>query len=214
MERNQRPAPVPDPVRPVLREQRPVTSGAGHEGIQLVREVCLGEHFLAGAESQLSAVVGASICLTAHDPKLGIGGAVHFLLPGESAAKAWVDIGSPSLREGNLIIEHLFTAIHKAGGHRSRLHLGVFGAARLGPEAEATAAHNHAFLRTFLNLERLATITVALGGHQARQVGFSPRTGEIEVYPLSETAGEAIRRAESVYLSRRPPTTADSIELF
>jgi chemotaxis protein CheD len=139
------------------------------------RPIPLGEFAIAANGEALVTKTGMAVFVAVRDPVLGIGGGASVLLPADEARH---DVPATlSMRLGNLEMEHLLTALHKRGVPRARLEFFVFGAAADG-HGRTVAAANAALVRSFLEIEGLRLVHEDLGGTFARDIAFTPASGE------------------------------------
>ena len=149
--------------------------------------VIRGDHRISADPGEvLTTVLGSCVAACLHDPRSGLGGMNHFLLPEGGAGRA--DPTPYGLHAMELLINGLL----KQGASRSRLVAKVFGGARMREGLGDIGAANATFARRFLADEGIACVTASLGGERARRVRFWPATG----------------RAQQMFLDRVEPADA------
>ncbi len=82
------------------------------------------------------------------DPRAGVGGMNHFLLPGALVGK------SEGVERGVHAMELLINALLQAGAKRDRLEAKIFGGARMMKNLSDIGAKNASFATDFLRQER------------------------------------------------------------
>ncbi len=141
-------------------------------------QIIAGQLYVSGADEQITTVLGSCVAVCMRDPRAGLGGMNHFLLPGEDPERH-----GDELRYGRHAIEHLIAELEKNGGQRQRFETQLFGGGRVigGTGAIDIGAANIEFARRFLKQQRLAVSNESLGGGYSRRVRFHPLTGEAHV---------------------------------
>ncbi|MFQ5566075.1 MAG: chemotaxis protein CheD [Paracoccaceae bacterium] len=139
----------------------------------------------------LGSCVAACIC----DPRAGVGGLNHFLLPDEGSAAA---PAADAARYGAQAMEMLIAEIVRRGGERSRLQAKLFGGAEVMalPSASPVGKSNREFARGFLRREGIPVTAADLGGTRARRVFFKPAADRVLVQMLDHTGADRVRREE------------------
>jgi chemotaxis receptor (MCP) glutamine deamidase CheD len=124
----------------------------------------------------IKTLVGSCIAVCVYDPVAQVGGMNHFMLPDAD------ERGTPAeaTRFGVHAMDCLIAAVMKAGGDRRRLLAKVFGGAHVldMPEHEGgVPQQNVAFIRRFLEAEKLPLSANDLGGSSPREVHLFTATG-------------------------------------
>lgn len=136
---------------------------------------------VATSPTRYTVILGSCVAVCIHDAEAGIGGAVHFLLPG------FPPEGDPEpMRWAGNAVPALIDLLLAAGANRDRLEARVFGGAAIGPHrAPGNLRIGYRNIEAALRL--LAGIPLHgndIGGHTARQLVFETRTGKARVRPL------------------------------
>lgn len=124
----------------------------------------------------LATVLGSCVSLCARDPRSGVGGMNHFLLPVASGA-------SPDQREakryGAFAIEDLLNRVCATAQlrDRSRLELKGFGGAAVMAGACDVGRRNVEILREILHRDGLSLTAQDFGGAFGRRILFHPASG-------------------------------------
>ena len=119
----------------------------------------------------LTTLLGSCVAVCLHDPKAGLGGMNHFLLPSGGNARAGGE------RYGVNAMEILINDLLKMGARRSRLVAKLFGGAQLGDGMAHIGAENARFAERFLHVEGIPCVASSLGGALPRRVRFVPSNG-------------------------------------
>lgn len=174
-----------------------------------------GEYYVTQNQELIATTLGSCVSACIRDPKLGIGGMNHFMLPfksGEDTAPA-----NASHRYGNFAMEHMINDILKNGGRRERLEVKVFGGGNVLPSMTAVGCKNAEFAREYLRTEGFDIKAEDLGGPYPRKVIYFPATGKVlmQRVAMSRRDEEEITRREIEYRNtlQRKPIEGD-IDLF
>jgi chemotaxis protein CheD len=149
----------------------------------------------------ISTILGSCVSACMHDPKAGVGGMNHFLLPGEG--------GREGLQYGAYAMELLINGMLARGARREGLQAKLFGGGRLLQGLTDIGRQNGEFAVRFLKDEGIPCMGASLGGDHARRIVFSPATGRVQQQKLM---GES-KVFEGERKPARPPPRGD-IELF
>ena len=120
----------------------------------------------------LSTVLGSCVAACIWDPRAGVGGMNHFLLPFGPAA----DRTDP-LRYGVHSMELLTNELLKQGANRKYLQAKLFGGATMLANLGRIGDANASFARDYLANENIPCMAEDLGGTLARRVVFHPTSG-------------------------------------
>lgn len=125
--------------------------------------------------------IGACIGLAVYDPKAGVGGILHFMLPdsdkeASSAQRApflFADTGIP----------HLFKECYRLGAVKRRMLVKVAGGGQVlgGSEHFNIGPRNYAALRKILLKNNVLICSEDVGGHRARILHLDMATGKVWV---------------------------------
>ena len=173
-----------------------------------------GEYYATGRDMLLVTVLGSCVAACIRDPKTGIGGMNHFMLPEGGDPH---DLMSASARYGSYAMEVLVNQLVKLGANRSRLEAKVFGGAAVlsGFTTVNVGEANSDFVLDYLAQERIRVVSQDLRGIHPRKVYFFPATGRVLVKKLRNVHNDTIVAREREYnrrLSRTP--IAGEVELF
>jgi chemotaxis protein CheD len=173
-----------------------------------------GEHYVTQAAGEmLVTVLGSCVCACIRDPRAGLAGMNHFMLP-ESSDGEWGQVPA-SLRYGNFAMERLINDIIKLGGRRSNLEIKVFGGANVLRNGATIGHQNSEFIESYLREERLPIAAKHLYGNHPRRVHYFAATGKVSMLLLRRQDDLADMSTEDKYrenLKREP--VSGSIEFF
>jgi chemotaxis protein CheD len=143
-----------------------------------------GQVFASDAPCEIATVLGSCVSVCLVDPKRGIGGANHYLLPVPVAG------AGASPRFGLAAIAQLVERMLALGSARSDLHAKVFGGASLLPggsreeEVGNLGAQNVALARRALADASIPIAAEDVGGNRGRKVVFRTDEGVVWVRKL------------------------------
>ncbi len=161
-----------------------------------------GQYYAATGPASISTVLGSCVAACLWDPRAGIGGMNHFMLPGDAApaASPW----AVSARFGVYAMEVLINEMIHLGADRRRLVAKAFGGARVlqGFGTLDVGRRNSEFVLAFLREERIQLASHDLQGVCPRKIHFFPATGKVQLKRLQLESNDALERQEREYLSR------------
>jgi chemotaxis protein CheD len=177
-----------------------------------------GEFYVTRSAEAVSTVLGSCIAACIRDPRNGVGGMNHFMLPEErnGGSDAWrEDDGTPSTRYGAYAMESLINEILKLGARRENLELKLFGGGRILPTMTDIGLRNIEFVRRFAQLEHLRVVAEDVGNTTPRHVIFFPASGRVLLKHLKPVESTAVADSDVKYRARLTETPVDSdVELF
>ena len=155
----------------------------------------------------LTTLLGSCVAACIHDPVAGVGGMNHFLLPDAEGCD------SEHMRYGVNSMELLINGILKLGGRRDRLHVWLFGGAKLFDRLTDIGSQNAAFAEEFIRREELIPMGGSLRGLKARRIQFWPVAGRARQLLLNKIDPAVVAPVAPV--SAKPAIDAGSdVELF
>jgi chemotaxis protein CheD len=155
----------------------------------------------------LTTVLGSCIAACIRDPRAGIGGMNHFLLPDGDAG------GGNARRFGVNAMEVLINGILKRGGDRSRLEAKLFGGANVIGMMSEIGSRNVEFAKQFLEAEGIAFVGGDVGGKHPRRIQYWPVTGRARQLAVRGATSDLVDR-ERMAASAQIATPDDTVELF
>jgi chemotaxis protein CheD len=171
-----------------------------------------GEFYVtAKPDEVLVTVLGSCVSACIRDPKTGIGGMNHFMLPmGDGGS--WE---GESTRYGNFAMEKLINELIKMGCPRERMEVKVFGGGNVIESSTQIGTKNAEFVLKFLANEGIPCAAQDLCGMHPRRIQYYPSTGRVVRRLLQVNESALIAREEKSYASRlSSKPTAGDIELF
>ena len=173
-----------------------------------------GEYYVTGRDMLLVTVLGSCVAACIRDPKTGLGGMNHFMLP-ESGDRN--DVLSSSMRYGGYAMEVLVNQLVKMGANRARLEAKVFGGGAVlrGFTTVNVGERNSEFVLEYLETERIRVVSQDLMGLYPRKVYYFPASGRVMVRKLKSVHNSTIIEREQIYGQRlKTSTIAGDVELF
>lgn len=173
-----------------------------------------GEYYVTSRDMLLVTVLGSCVSACIRDPKTGIGGMNHFMLP---------DVGdvhnplSESARYGGYAMEVLLNQLIKMGASRNRLEAKVFGGAAVlrGFTTVNVGEGNSTFVLEYLENENIRVTAKDLMDIYPRKVYYFPSNGKVLVKKLKTVHNNTIVDREQEYGSRlKTSSIAGDVELF
>ncbi|HKU15048.1 MAG TPA: hypothetical protein VJQ52_11685 [Steroidobacteraceae bacterium] len=175
-----------------------------------------GEYYVTCEDEVIDTVLGSCVAACIRNPKRGIGGMNHFMLPrpGAGAGDTWEKVAGRATRYGSASMEQLINRVLGAGGTRQELEVKIFGGGRVVPNLSDIGARNLDFVRDFLRHEGLRIVAEDAGDTCSRHVQYFARTGRVRVRHLRARTLEVGTR-EQRYLERLDQAPlAGEIDLF
>ncbi|MDO8877531.1 MAG: chemoreceptor glutamine deamidase CheD [Pseudolabrys sp.] len=173
-----------------------------------------GEYFVTGKTDEvLVTVLGSCVSACIRDPRAGVGGMNHFMLPHSKAGNWAGDL--QSTRFGNFAMEKLINELLKAGCSRNSLEIKVFGGGNVTDTQNAIGTDNSDFILRYLEAEGLRCVAQDLRGQLPRRIHYTPATGKVIRRLLGTGESSAVAREEKDYVSRLSQRSAGGeIQLF
>ncbi len=175
-------------------------------------KVLPGEFFVAAEDVVLTTVLGSCVSACIWDPKLGLGGMNHFLLPGESSTDPMSDSG----RYGVFAMEQLINELLKRGARKSALEAKVFGGGHVMKNFTTitVGSRNAEFVLKFLKTEGIRVASQDLLDVHPRRVAFFPASGRALCKHLKQADSTLIAAEESYSAKLVKKPVAGDVELF
>lgn len=173
-----------------------------------------GEFYVTGHDELITTVLGSCISACVRDPKAGLGGMNHFMLPLQSKQSHSNEFGSAA-RYGNFAMEQMINDILRNGGHRSRLEIKIFGGGKVMKGMTDVGKRNIAFVKEYIELEKINLLAEDVGGMYPRKVVYSPKTGKVMLKKLYNKHNSTIESRDESYFAKISKQKVESdIELF
>lgn len=162
-----------------------------------------GEFYVSAQDEMISTVLGSCVSACIRDRRLCIGGMNHFMLPEPVGERdGWSATVGRAARYGNDAMEQLINAIFKLGGRREDLEVKIFGGGRVLAQMTDIGRRNIAFVRRYLDAEKLTLSAEDVGDVHPRQVQFFPRSGRVRTRLLHGLQQSRLVDSEQHYLKR------------
>lgn len=181
-----------------------------------IAKVLPGEFYVSMQEELITTILGSCVAVCIHDPRTGIGGMNHFMLPAPMGSHdGWSATAGRAARYGSDAMEQLINAILAAGSARADLQLKVFGGGRVLAQLSDIGQRNIDFVQRYISVEKLHLCASDLGDVYPRQIQFFPHSGRARVRLLRRQNDVALVAGEGGYLKRlaKDPIKGE-VELF
>jgi chemotaxis protein CheD len=166
-------------------------------------KVLPGEFYVSTQNELVTTVLGSCVSACIHDPRRGIGGMNHFMLPEPRGERdSWTATASRAARYGSDAMEQLINAILVAGGQRADLQVKIFGGGRVLAQLTDIGQRNIDFVQHYIATEKLNLCASDLGDVYPRQVQFFPNSGRARVRLLRRHDDVQLVADEPGYLKR------------
>lgn len=177
-----------------------------------------GQYYVTCEDELIVTVLGSCVSACIRDRVFGIGGMNHFMLPvGDEQRIAMLNNADESARYGNFAMEKMINDILKQGGNRENLEVKIFGGGKVLRNMNKidVGEQNIAFVRGYLQIEKLNLLAADLGDIYPRKVVYLPSTGKVWVKKLRGTHNDTVVQRERRYQSeiKQQPVAGD-VELF
>lgn len=141
-----------------------------------------GEYIvLNDPEAVISTVLGSCVAACIRDPKLGIGGMNHFVLPGQNSR---VPVGGDLSRYGFHLMKLLIDDLLSRGANLRRLEAKVFGGASPCNSYYNIGEQNSAFALRFLAEKGITVVESKFGGASGCKLDYWPVSGKVSCVQL------------------------------
>ncbi len=178
-------------------------------------KVLPGDHYVTTNPSEMIVtVLGSCVSACIRDPKTGIGGMNHFMLPGDSSGTDWGGVDN-AMRYGNHAMEVLINSVMSFGCPRERLEIKLFGGGNVTKGGILIGDKNAQFAADYVRNEGLDLAAQDLGGPYPRRIHYFPATGNVKRLFLKRKSDEVLLQEEQKY--HRSLSTREiegGIELF
>ncbi len=195
----------------------------GFEGIRRYRDprgnivvkLLPGDYYVTCQEEVLDTILGSCVSACIRNPRLGIGGMNHFMLPRPSGSgnDTWENIAGRATRYGSASMEQLINRILSAGGTRADLEVKIFGGGRVLSSLSDIGHHNVNFVREYLKQEGLRVASEDVGSNCPRHVQYFPMSGRVRVRHLTPRADIVSQEQQFLHRIEKAPV-AGEIDLF
>lgn len=194
-----------------IRRYRDPASG------NVIAKLLPGDFYVTKEDEVLDTVLGSCVSACIRNPRTGVGGMNHFMLPHPHGEKSdsWNAVAGTATRYGSASMEQLINKILGNGGLRADLEVKIFGGARVLAVATDVGQHNVIFVREFLKQEGLKVVSADVGNTTPRHVQYFPATGRVRVKHLGGALSATVVTQEVTYSKTIDQTPIiGSVDLF
>jgi len=183
-----------------------------HTGMSTAK-ILPGEFYVTSNNEVITTILGSCISACIRDPKAGIGGMNHFMLPiSNSANKVQL---ADAARYGNFAMEQMINDILRNGGSRNNLELKVFGGGRVMRGVTDVGKKNILFIEEYIELEGLRLLAEDVGGNYPRKIMYHPKSGKVKMKKLMTQHNDTVESRDENYFEKiTHQKTEGEIELF
>ncbi|MFC0267336.1 hypothetical protein [Kushneria aurantia] len=167
-------------------------------------KVLPGEYFVTHKPMVLATVLGSCVSACIRDPRAGIGGMNHFMLPGDGSR----DHSGSRLRYGEAAMTTLVEEICRRGGKRQHLEAKLFGGGMvISGMASRVGQANSEFAVDWLERAGIPLLAQDLNNSYARRVHYLPATGQARLKRLqgSDNLQQREKKLLASLLDEAPP---------
>lgn len=178
-----------------------------------------GDFYVSLHGELITTVLGSCISACIRDPKTGVGGMNHFMLPEKrngDLKQSWVDTPvSDQTRYGNIAMERLINLVLASGSRKQDIEIKLFGGGRVLDISTDIGGKNITFVKQYLAAEGLAITSEDVGGPCPRKVQYFPLTGRVRIKKLNSMHNQTLQNREKEYIENLNKTkVAGKIDLF
>lgn len=175
-----------------------------------------GEYYFTDKDMVIVTVLGSCVSACIRDSVSGIGGMNHFMLPDCASADKDGPV-SESMRYGTYAMEVLINQLLRNGARRENLEAKIFGGGNVLRSFTTTniGDRNAAFVRQYLEAERIHITGEDLLDIYPRKVYYFPKTGRVLVKKLKQLNNYTLVKREEAYASKlKTNDVSGAVELF
>jgi chemotaxis protein CheD len=183
---------------------------------QLIAKLLPGDFYVTSEDEILDTVLGSCVSACIRNPRLGIGGMNHFMLPRPSGSgnDTWEKVAGQATRYGSASMEQLINRILSTGGSRADLEVKIFGGGRVLSTLTDVGNHNVSFVREFLKQEGLKVASEDVGDTCPRHVQYFPKSGRVRVRHLNSRHQDVASHETKYLQGLEKAPVAGEIDLF
>lgn len=183
-----------------------------HTGMSTAK-IMPGEFYVTGHNEAITTILGSCISACVRDPKAGLGGMNHFMLPISNSASPIQK--ADAARYGNFAMEQMINDILRNGGTRKNLEVKIFGGGRVMKGMTDVGQKNIEFVKEYIGMEGLKLLAEDVGGSYPRKVMYNPKTGKVKMKKLINQHNNTVEVRDESYFDRiTHQKTSGDIELF
>ncbi len=183
-----------------------------HTGMSTAK-ILPGEFYVTAHNEAITTILGSCISACVRDPKAGLGGMNHFMLPISHSASSVEK--ADAARYGNFAMEQMINDILRNGGTRQNLEIKIFGGGRVMRGVTDVGKKNIIFVKEYIKLEGLNLLAEDIGGNYPRKVMYHPKTGKVKMKKLLNQHNNTVESRDESYFDKiTHQKTEGDIELF
>lgn len=183
-----------------------------HTGMSTAK-ILPGEFYVTAHNEAITTILGSCISACVRDPKAGLGGMNHFMLPINNSASPIEQ--ADAARYGNFAMEQMINDILRNGGTRQNLEIKIFGGGRVMRGITDVGKKNITFVKEYIELENLKLLAEDVGGNYPRKVMYQPKTGKVKMKKLLNQHNNTVESRDESYFDKiTHEKTEGDIELF
>jgi chemotaxis protein CheD len=175
-----------------------------------------GDVYSSSEDLVICTILGSCVAVSLFDPRTGMGGLNHFMLPGPVESKN--PVLSPNAKYGMYAMELLINDMIKKGARKSDLIAKVFGAASVldfsTEMGNRIPRGNIEFTFSYLAAEGIPVAAKDVGGTEPRKVFLFAHTGKVLLKRIPRARESAIRKEEVEYLKDIQKRGAGPVRIF
>lgn len=186
-------------LRPALPGFESVRRGWSAEYERYAAQILPGEFYVTREDELITTLLGSCVAACVRDPRTGMGGMNHFMLPegSDGASTAWIE--RESTRYGDFAMEQLINELMKRGARRQDLQVKLAGGGQMYDSNANVGEQNAEFAVRYLKEEGIRVLASDLGGAWPRRVRYLPREGSMRVTRLPPIVRQRIVSREKSY---------------
>ena len=183
-----------------------------HTGLATAK-ILPGEFYVTGHNEAITTILGSCISACVRDPKAGLGGMNHFMLPIDKSATVTQE--ADAARYGNFAMEQMINDILRNGGNRDNLEVKIFGGGRVMKGMTDVGKKNIQFVKDYIAMEGLKLLAEDVGGNYPRKVMYIPKTGKVKMKKLINQHNDTVETRDESYFDKiTHQKTEGEVELF
>jgi len=183
-----------------------------HTGLATAK-ILPGEFYVTGHNEAITTILGSCISACVRDPKAGLGGMNHFMLPLDKGATITQE--ADAARYGNFAMEQMINDILRNGGNRDNLEVKIFGGGRVMKGLTDVGKKNIQFVKEYIAMEGLKLLAEDVGGNYPRKVMYIPKTGKVKMKKLINRHNDTVETRDESYFDKiTHQKTEGEVELF
>lgn len=160
-----------------------------------------GEYYATARPMMIVTVLGSCVAACVRDKANGVGGMNHFMLPFPIDSDC---MANNNASYGEYAMEVLIKQLLEMGAQRQNLEAKIFGGASMlkSMAKDKVGERNAAFVRRYLNQEKIPILAEDVLAAHSRKVYFFPESGLVKVKKLVRLHNDTIIQREQAHRKR------------